>query len=254
MPATNTRVVFHNGNQVFIENKNFESICPMAPFDFYDDFIGAGHSAIPAAGSPAAGYAWVKKIVGAAPPTVAPVANAGAGQFACTLTSASQKQDAVLYWNDALSLDATKGLYLETRAQLTVLPSAAGVQAVWGMAAAWIDGPDNNVAYLQFGCTANGNLLIRSYDGTTQNSIAASFNGAAIVVDTTLFHTYRINARDVTDVAFFYDGNRVNAANSIGFAATGASAIMQPYSAVYKPSGTGVATLTIDAVRAWANR
>jgi hypothetical protein len=141
----------------------------------------------------------------------------------------------------------------ECRAALTVPPSAASVQAVFGLAAAWIDGPDNNVKYLEFGATANANLLVRSQDGTTQSSIAAAVAGAAVALDTA-FHVFRIDASDVTDVGFYYDGNRVNAKGSITYAATGANAILQPYMAVYKPSGTGVATLVADKVDLWANR
>lgn len=249
-----TRSRFRNGVEVFFENQNFETVMPMAPLQFGDDFIGAGHTAgIPAAGSPVAGYPWVKKIVGAGPPTVALVSNAPGGQVQNALTATSEKEDAVLYFNDNLSIDVTKGAVWEARLALTVPPSASGVQAVFGLAAAWIDGPDNNVKYLEFGCTANANLLCRSQDGTTQNSIAASNAGTAVVLDTN-FHTFQISAEVVTDIAFYFDGNRVNATNSIAFAATGANAILQPYLAVYKPSGAGLATIVCDKVDAWANR
>ena len=40
----------------------------------------------------------------------------------------------------------------------------------------------------------------------------------------------------------------------MNFAATGALAVLQPYLGCYKPSGTGVATLTIDYVRDRVNR
>lgn len=249
-----TRAKYINGVQTFYEDKTFETVMPMAPLAFADDFIGAGHSAgVPAAGSPTAGYPWVKKIVGAAPPTVALVSNATGGQLQLALTATSEKQDAVLYWNDNLAVDVTKGAVFECRAALTVPPSAASVQAVFGLAAAWIDGPDNNVKYLEFGATANNALLVRSQDGTTQNSIAASVAGSAVALDTN-FHVFRIDASDVTDIGFYYDGNRVNAKASIAYAATGANAILQPYIAVYKPSGTGLATLVADKVDLWANR
>lgn len=249
-----TRSIFRNGIQTYFESKTFETVMPMAPLQFADDFIGAGHSAgVPAAGSPTAGYPWVKKIVGAAPPTVALISNATGGQLQLALTATSEKQDAVLYWNDNLAVDVTKGAVWECRAALTVPPSAAGVQAVFGLAAAWIDGPDNNVKYLEFGCTANNSLLVRSQDGTTQSSIAAASAGVAVTLDTN-FHVFRIDASDVTDVGYYFDGNRVNASKSIGYAATGANAILQPYMAVYKPSGTGVATLVADKVDLWANR
>src|SRR5258708_5061281 len=157
----------NTGNQFeYFDQSTGELIGINSPLYFDDDFIGGGHTAgIPAAGSPTAGYPWVKKIVGAAPPTVALVANAAGGQVARTLTSTSEKQDAALYWNDNLSLDATKGLVWQARVALTVLPSAAGVQCVWGLQSAWIDGPNNAAEYLRFGATANGTILMTSFDG-----------------------------------------------------------------------------------------
>lgn len=155
------------------ESCSFETMTPTASFSFRDDFAGAGHAAIPAAGSPVAGYPWVKRVVGAAPPIVAPLANQSGGAFQLALASTSEKEDAVLYWNDARAVDVTKGLVFECRAALTVPPNAAGVQAVFGVADVWTDGPDNNPHYLEFGCNGNANLLCRSQDGITQNNLAA---------------------------------------------------------------------------------
>src|ERR1700676_5212135 len=249
-----TGASYRNGIQTFFEKNTFETVMPMAPLLFGDEFIGAGHTAgIPVAGSPSAGYPWVKKIVGAGPPTVALATNASGGQVQLALTATSEKEDAVLYWNDNLAIDVTKGAVWEARAALSVPPSAAGVQVVFGMAGAWTDGPDNNLHYIEFGCTANSSLLLRSQDGTTQNSIIASNAGAAVTLDTN-FHIFRFNCSDVTDIGFYFDGNRVNPTGSIAYAATGANAILQPYMAVYRPSGTGLATLLIDKEDLWANR
>lgn len=249
-----TRAKYRNGVQTFYEDLTFETVLPMAPFFFGDEFIGAGHTAgVPAAGSAVAGYPWVKKIVGAGPPTVALSANATGGQMQLALTATSEKQDAALYWGDNLAVDVTKGAVFEVRAALSVPPSAAGVQVVFGLAAAWIDGPDNNVKYIEFGCTANNSLLCRSQDGTTQSSIAASNAGAAVTLDTN-FHVFRISAENIADIAFHYDGNRVNANSSFGYVATGAGAILQPYIACYKTVSTGLATLLVDKVDLWANR
>lgn len=249
-----TRSKYRSGVLTFSEDLTQETILPMAPLYFADEFIGAGHTAgIPASGAPTAGYPWVKKIVGAAPPTVGLAVNASGGQVQIALAATSEKEDAALYWNDNLAIDVTKIAVWEARVALSVAPSAAGVQAVFGLAAAWIDGPDNNVKYLEFGCTANGNLLVRSQDGTTQNSIAAAVNGVAVVLDTN-FHTFRISAENVSDIAFYYDGNRVNANGSVTYVATGAGSILQPYAACYKPSGTGIATMLIDKVDVWSNR
>lgn len=235
-----------NQYQLF-DQKSQEVVGIDAPLQFDDDFIGAGHTAgIPAAGSPTAGYPWVKKIVGAGPPTVALVSNGAGGQIACALTSTSEKEDAALYWNDNLSLDVTKFLVWQARAQLSVLPSAAGVQAVWGLQSAWIDGPSNAAEFIRFGATANGTVLMTSFDGTTTNSISTG-----LTVATTDWHEYRIDCTNIADIGFYIDGVRYNTPGQIGFAATGASAVLQPYNSVYKPSGAGVATLTLDAISVW---
>jgi hypothetical protein len=247
-----TRAKYINGVQTFFEDKTFETVMPMAPLQFADDFIGAGHSAgVPAAASPVAGYPWVKKIVLGA--TVALVSNATGGQMQLALAATNEGEDGTLYWNDNLAIDVTKGAVFEARVALSAPPSVAGAQVVFGLAAAWISGPDNNVKYLQFGCTANNSLLVRSQDGTTQNSIAASSGGAAITLDTN-FHVFRIDASNVADIGFYFDGARVNAVGSVAYTATGANAILQPYLSVFKTASTSLGTLLVDKVDIWANR
>jgi hypothetical protein len=217
---------------------------------FEDDFVGAGHTAgIPAAGSPVAGYAWVKKIVGSGPPTVSVVANGAGGILACALAATSEKEDAALYCNDQLTFDVTKNLVFESRAALAVLPSAAGVEAVWGLQSAWIDGPDNASEYLRFEAKASGLVNCQCYDGTTTTSLSS---GVTLVAGA--YHLFRIDATNVADIAFYIDGTRVNAVGSVAFAATGASAILQLYASVYKPSGTGVATLNLDTMSVATDR
>jgi hypothetical protein len=240
---------FHAGNLGFYDTVTFETLLSLAGLYFYEDFLGQSAVAIPAAGSAVDGWQFVKKIVGSGPPTLAGVANAIGGQVSCTLAATSEKEDCVLYFGDNLGLDCTKGLIFETRSLLAVTPSASGVQAVWGVASAWIDGPQNNTCYMEFSAQANGAVLVTAFDGVTTTSVASG-----VTVGTTDWHIYRIDASNLADVAFYIDGNRVNADNSISFAATGTLAVLQPYLACYKASGTGVATLTIDYVRTAMNR
>ena len=68
------------------------------------------------------------------------------------------------------------------------------------------------------------------------------------------FHIFKIDAGNVADVQFFIDGVRVSTPSQMSFAATGANAILQPYLAMYKASGTGVGTLQIDMVQIASNR
>jgi hypothetical protein len=178
---------FHSGRLEFFDTATFEYVLPVAPIHFYEDFLGRSYVAVPAAGSAVDGCPFVAKIVGAAPPTLAGVANAIGGQVASTLTSASQKQDCVLYWGDNLALDCTKSLIFETRALLSVTPTLVA-QAVWGVASAWIDGPQVNTCYAEFSAQASGAVLMTAFDGVTTTSVASR-----VTVGTTDCHIYRID-------------------------------------------------------------
>ena len=215
---------FHAGRLEFFDTATFEYMLPVAPIHFYEDFLGQSVRCGPGR---RLGRRWLsvrQEDRRAGPPTLAGVANAIGGQVACTLAATSEKEDCVLYWGDNLALDCTKGLIFECRSLLSVLPSASGVQAVWGVASAWIDGPQNNTCYLEFSAQANGAVLVTAFDGVTTTSVASG-----VTVGTTDWHIYRIDATNLTDVAFYIDGVRVNADNSINFAATGTLAVLQPY-------------------------
>lgn len=226
----------------FRDESTYELSGMIQPVMLYDDFIGAGPALATTAtlGSP-----WLSKIVGAAPPTGGPVANAAGGVISLALTSASQKQDTVLYMGDYLQFDATKGLVFEARVAFHALPTTS-VQAVWGIQSAWVDGPDSVSYYLQFAASASGAVLVRKKDGVATTSASS---GVTVVADA--YHLYRIDCTDITKVRFLIDGALVGTAN---FAATGANAVLQPYFSMYKASGTGVGTMYIDSVRLGANR
>jgi len=246
-----TRAKFIGGVQQFFDDaQSYETVERMSGLRFIDDFVGAGSQVIPAVGSAVGGFPWVKKLVQTAGvPAVAGVANAAGGVLQCAIDATSEKQEATLYWGDSKGLDVTKGFVIEFRANLHVLPSVAGVEAVFGVSSNWIDGPDNAAEYLEFGANGSGAISLRSQDGTTQKSIASGFSAIADG-----WHVYRIDANNLADIRYFIDGSQVSQANTIGFAATGASAILQPYASVYKPSGAGVGTLQVDYVKAFANR
>lgn len=243
-----TRSRYNSGNLRFYDSVTQETTLRTNPIVLDEDWIGAGHSAgLPAAGSPVAGYAWVKKIVGAAPPTVSLTANAAGGVVACALTATAEKQDAALYCNDQLTWDMTKGSIFEARLTMTVLPTAL-VEMVWGMHGAWIDGPDNASFYARFQALASGAVFMQTKDGVQTLSVAT---GLTAVAGT--WNNFRIDASDVTNVIFSVDGATVSTAN-MSFAATGANAILQPYFSVYKASGTGVGTMSVDMVQVASNR
>jgi hypothetical protein len=214
-----------------------------------EDFVGPGHTTIPTQGSPAAGYPWVKRTVQTGgTPSVGPVANAGGGIIRLALDSTSEKQEATLYANDALNWDVTKSAIFEARISNHVLPTGNG-EMVFGLQSAWIDGPDNASFYARFQQLASGVVNLQTKDGVQTLSKAS---GITLVVDA--FHIFRIDATDPTNVRFFIDGAEVSTPGLLSFAATGASAILQPYVSVYKASGTGVGSIDLDMIQVGMNR
>lgn len=246
MVMHNTRSRVEGARLAHFDYVSNETVHDNSPVIFRDDFVGAGAAVVPA--SAESGVFWLKKIVGAGPPTVAAVANQAGGVVACALTATSEKQDAALYAGDVLNFDMTKGLVWEARIKLSVLPSAAASQMVIGLSSAWIDGPDNASYYVEFGAAGSGAIVVRKKDGVATTSTASG---------TTLTNSdwaiLRIDASDVTAVRFYINGVETSG-SPVSFGATGANAILQPYAAMYKASGTSVGTLQIDYVKIWTNR
>jgi hypothetical protein len=246
MPVIRGKGSYYGGFPIVTDSVTGEVTTNSSPIFFYDDFMGAGHLAIPTTAS--AGSNWCSKIVKTAGTvTVSAIVNTG---FLSHITDAtSEKQDAVLYCADQRAYTVNQGLQYETRMQLGVIPTA-GTKAVAGVAAAWADGPNNIAQYLRFAVNGNGTILCESQDGSTQLSVSTGIT----VTTTTEAHILRIDATDVTNVMFFVDGAQVCASTTFPFAATGANAQVQPYSSVYKASGTSVGTLNLDYVAIWQNR
>ena len=252
-----TRDQYVGPYQRTFEDSTQETVNGGWPLQFGDDFVGGGHTAgVPAAGSPAAGYAWVKKIVGSGPPTVALDTNSVLGTISCTLLATSEAEEAGLYWNDSLSIDVTKAGMVEYRAALAVLPTGVS-KAALGVGSAWVTGGFTSQArYLGFGWNASGALLILALDGVQSAvSIAAKQIGGSAITSDTAQHYFRIDWSNSADIVYYYDGNRVNAVGSVTWTATaGANSIMQPWADVSKASGVGIGTLTVDKIDLFSAR
>ena len=248
MPNVRYKGRYDGGMPVVYDPQTGEVVNASAPVFFYDDFLGAGHTAIPTTVS--SGSNWCAKIVkSAGNVTVGAVANGQTGQVALVTDATNEKQDAVLYCFDQRAYTVNIGLVYETRIQLGTIPTT-GTKAVFGIAAAWADGQNNIAQYLRFAVNGNGTLLCETQDGTTQLSVSS---GVTIGTNSE-WHVLRIDASDVTSIKFFIDGNPVATSTTFPFAATGANAQVQPYASVYKVSGTSVGTVNLDYVAIWQNR
>ena len=228
------------------------------PLNWGDDFLGPGHNTIPNYGSPATGYPWVRRIVGAGPPTVGILNNVSGGILQLALTATSEAEESSLYANDILQYGTTGTTVgqVEWRSQLTVAPTS-GAQAFLGLGSAWVGSPLTLAIYMGFLWNGSAGLTLVLKDGNGHNySInAAQIGGSAITTDTANYHVYRIDWSNPADIAFFVDANRVNAVNSMAWGPTStANGVLQPWHTVYKASGTGVATLQIDKIDIFSNR
>lgn len=242
-----TRAKWINNTLTFYDRTTHERVLPLAPVVFKDEFFGAS-TVIPAAGAPESGCAWVKKIVGAGPPTVAKVADGANGLIQCALTADNQKQSADLYMDDQREFDVTHGLIWEAVIRLPVLPTDVA-ELNFGLIDDWADGYDANVYSAFF--TADGSGLITcEVDDNATNSSASS--GVTVTAGQT--RIYRIDFTDVTNVLFFIDGAHVATGTTFPYAATGANAILQPLIGAYKATGVGVGTIKVDKVQIWSQR
>ena len=247
-----TKGNYRYGWAVNYDDATQEFISTGAAIDFNDDFVGAGHIAsLPAFGSPVAGYPWVQKVVKTAgAPSVAAVANGPGGLIQLQLAANAELEEATLYQNDQRTWDSTKTLIYQTRAQLSTLPSAAGVMAVWGLAGAWANGPLAIGTYILFGCNGSGELFMYSYDGTTTKAVDT---GIALVAGT--FYQFRIEIDQLGVLHFYVNGVETTTSLApITWAAAGTPSILQLYNSVYKPGGAGLASLILDSVEIWSPR
>jgi hypothetical protein len=232
------------GILIFTETLNAETILPMAPVLFEDDFLGAAANAFPTVAT--AGTAWGKKLVQTAgAPSVGGVANGPGGQAKIALDATSEDQEAVLYFLDNLYLDTAAIAGCEFRFSCPTIPNG-GVQAVLGLASTYNAGPDNNACYVRACLRGNGAILVETFDGTTRNSAATGIT----IATPTEWHSVRAEMLP-GQVAFWLDGFN---ALTLSYAPPEPLADLQPYFSLYKSAGTGSGVLAVDYVRMWGNR
>jgi len=233
----------------FFDDRTFETLHVNAPLYQVYDFCGPGNTVVPAAGSAESGCDWVKKIVGAAPPTVGQVADAQNGVVRCAQTATSEKQNADLYWNDERSLALDAELGIEMRIKVSTL-GTSNAQIVWGLAGDWADGPDAIAQNIWFKTTTSGTIVYEGDDGTTDTDDQST----GVTVANTDWKIYRIQCTGdsgAVTAKYYIDGTQVG---SYTFAATSTALVLQPYISTYKASGTGVGAVDVDYVKVWANR
>jgi hypothetical protein len=241
-----TKAKYRSGVLTFYDGSTFESVLPMGACVINDDFLTPS-LVIPAVGALESGVNWCTKIVGS-PTGVAGVANGLNGTVACALASTSEKEDAELYNGDQLCLSVLQSLVFEARVQLSVLPTGNG-QATIGVTGVWADGHDAITYSAFFTARASGELFCDTDDNVTDNNVTSG-----VTLLTTDWAILRIDCSDPTSIKFYINGNPVASTTTFGWTASASNSKVQPFIGVYKVSGTGVGTVTVDYVRAWQAR
>lgn len=235
----------NTGRQVFYDGATFETLMNGYPVQFVDDFIGAD-VVIPAFGSVESGVPWAKKIVGAAPPTVAKVADGVNGSVLLSLTADDQKQDACLAMNDELMFSIAQGAIFETRLTFTTLPTI-GAKAMIGLLGAWKDGGSD--FRVGFEIPAGGVVTCESDDNATDTSEAST-----VTVVASTYNIFRIDCTNQADIKFFIDGVRVCTGTTFNNAASASNSKVQAHVGLYKASSAGLGVCSVDYVKVFQNR
>lgn len=244
---TNVTSKWENGNLIFWKRGTGESVLPVAPVVFHEDFLGMDFL------DNENGSVGIWETVEVSLNTAIGVkADAANGILSMILDADSNAEDAVLYWGDQRGIDVSKAAIFEARVALAVLPTAS-VTVVFGMVDDHHLDKDTVASSAWFRLQGtNGDRVLVETDDTTNNNDDVD-TGLDIVA--AAYHYYRIDFGDLSDVRFYIDGDRVGAGTTFDMSnLSAAEAVMQPYFSLDKGSGTPVGTMDVDYVRIWSNR
>jgi hypothetical protein len=232
-----TRSRFLGGILTFFDRSTQETVAPVAPVVFCDDFLGNALDT----------FKWGARDTGAA--TEAVVADAANGVLGLALDATNEAQLAGVDWADQRTLVLNQGLILETRFRLSVLPSAASVVAVIGLQGDHNAAVDTVAESIWFRADGNGQVTVETDDTSHETSKVVT----GVTLTTSDWVIAKIDCADIADVKFFINGDRVAAATTFDMSAVPALAL-QPVARISKSAATSVGTLEVDYIRAWMRR
>ncbi|CCJ07092.1 hypothetical protein [Methylocystis sp. SC2] len=232
-----TRSRFAAGILTFFDRTTRETVLPLAPVFFEDDFLGPALDTTK----------WTALDTGAA--TEAVVADLANGAVGLALDATNEVQLAGISWNDQRTLALAQGLILEARFRLSVLPSAASVIAVIGLQGDHNAAVDTVAESIWFRADGNGQITVESDDTSHETSKVAT----GVTVTTADWVIGKIDCTDIADVKFYINGNRVAEGTTFNMSQV-AGLALQPVARISKSAATSVGTLQVDYIRAWMNR
>jgi hypothetical protein len=237
-----TRAKWRNAQLAYYDGTTFETVMPLAPVVFEDDFIGTAIN----------GDVWTTASAGAGTAAIA------SGVLTLTQNVAGADDENGIYMKDDKPFNLEKGPIFETRMAISVAPTI-GTEIVFGLfgdsfalGANRILVASELLVYAAFGfyTTVGAGLVpvIRTDDGTTNSGVVST---AITAVGLNAYHVYRIDFTSVTNVLFYIDGVRVATGTTFDMSA-GANIMTQPMLMAQKigiDAGLGIALF--DYVRVW---
>jgi len=233
----------NTGFPIVYDKTTKETILPMFPVVFYDDFIGS-------AGGSVFDGTMLWAVVDVNDATEAIVADSSNGLFLLHLHVTSEDEDAVLYMGNNRNFDISKGLIWEARVNLENLPTLTA-EAVWGVCGIHALANDAILVSAWFKADGSGALLVETDDTTNDNDDTAT--GITMAAGT--YYNFRIDFTDEEDVKFYVNDVRVAAATTFDMSnLAGDEYKVQPYFDLDKTGDAGLGDLNIDYVRMFQDR
>ena len=234
------------GGQLFFYDKSTgETVKPIAPIVFYDDFLGTVLNT----------DVWTDLDLNSAT-TTAPAASL----FNCAIGAVNENAAAGCYGKDDKPWNLDKGVIFEARLAIAVAP-ATTAEITFGLIndsygadsmGCLVNNECAIYSFFGFYTTVGAGLIpvIRTNDGVNASGIVST---AITAVALNAYHVYRIDFTNVADVKFYVDGVGVATGTTFNMS-NGAAVMCQPWLMVYKKddAGTNAAgTVNWDYVKIW---
>jgi len=247
--VTHVKCRWDSGMQIFYDAATNETVHVNAPYYFYDDFVG--HAGLEVGDTAETWDIVDVSAAGDTTPAILPgtAASGAIGVVRLQIENNDEAEDSVLYWGDQTPVQLYNDTQFECRLAVhgTV---GTGVCAVWGMCGAHNLDKDTIAESAWFRLDASNVLTIETDDTTNDTSTTA-----AITLVTDVYHNFRVNFANMSDVKFYMDGVQMAPATTFDMSnLTAAEAMVQPYFSLDKASGTGTGTLYIDSCQMWSAR
>ena len=232
-----------NGILSFFESTTHETVLPVAPAVFYDDFLGSALD-----GS----INWTAYDTGAATETLK--ANVASGVCELYLTNADETQIAGLYFGDQRPFVLNQGVQFEAKVRFTVLPTentkATACIGLCGATNAAVDTVATSIWFRLDGDT--GGLITCDSDDVSAHEKSKVTTGITLVASEWVI--LRIDCTDTASCRFYVNGGQVCSATTFDMSTTPAVAL-QPVIRMDKGHDVlDLGTMEVDYVRVWQKR